>query len=829
MRVEIDDNSAGLPELLLNSRVRLTGICRNAYTLDGQMTTGTLWVPSLEQVEILEASPKLWSDHPILPIKDLLAANLDSDLAIVHIKGRVEAAGTNQSLLIEDGTGQVELRTSPPFPKLYDWVELLAKRGQVGTSVVLQCSVVRQVENTNLASGKLPVLTTADQIMQLKHDEAAHAYPVSIRGVIIWSGGTACLIQDATSGVYADLRQIETNDFRRPRVGEYWEIEGATEGRFSPVILAGKAVRLGIGTMPEPLHPTMDQLLNGALDERFVEIQGIVTAVQKNRLTMLTHGGIIQVYLIPPLWDGEPSVLTPDGSLQEDWSVAHMKALKSFQDALIRIRGCLSPVKDVTRLSFNIGEIQIRAAAIDVERAAPVDPFAVPTKHVAELAMFDPQASVFQPIKVFGQVIYARGGEYYLMDGPKGLRFIPKTAVQLQAGDLVEVVGFPELGSLSPVLQQAVVRQMGKSPMPHARQLTESILLNKQHDSTLVELQGQLVSFSTDQKEIVLGLKTGSHIFAARLDAGLGSVRSLPIGSRLGLTGVYAGQKGDRMLGQNLDSFELLLNSPSDIQVLSRPSWWTLKRLLILTAILVGMMLLASVWIGLLRRQVEQRTVQLRKEISVRERAESLHAVEVERSRIARDLHDDLGSSLTEISMLADAGAGVPPELDKAGSRFRSIANKARSLVNVLDVIVWLVNPRKDSLPSFVGYLGSYTEEFLSVSKIDCRLRIPLDLPPLPLSAEARHSLFLAVKEILNNVARHAHASEVTMEMAVKKSELEITIADNGCGFNYSTSTKGNGLENLRERVTKLGGQCRIESKLKAGTTINLTFPLSQT
>jgi signal transduction histidine kinase len=827
MRVEIDDRSAGLPELLLNSRVRLTGICRNAYTLDGLMTPGTLWVPGLEQVEILEASPKLWSDQAIVAIRDLMITNSDADLPMVHISARVQSVETNQSAVIEDETGKIVFQLNQRLPKLGDRVEVLAKCGLAGTNMVLSWGIIRQLEDTNREAGQLPVLTTADQIMQLKHEEAAHAYPVRIRGVIIWSGETACLIQDATSGVYVDLHQIATNDFRPPRVGEYWEIEGATEGRFSPVILAGQTIRLGIGTLPEPLHPTMDQLLNGALDEHYVEIQGIVTAVEKNRLTMLTHGGMIQVYLVPPLWDGEPSVLAPDGNLQEDWSEAHMQALKSFQDALIRVRGCLSPVKDVTRLSFKVGEIQIRAASIDVDRAAPVDPFDFPAKHVAELAMFDPQASVFQQIKVSGQVIYARSGEYYLMDGPKGLRFIPKTTVQLQAGDLVEVAGFPELGSLSPVLREAVVRQVGKSPLPHARQLMEDILLNKQHDSTLVELQAQLVSFSMDQKAIVLGLKTGSHIFSARLDAGLGTVPSLPVGSQLDLIGVYAGQKGDRLVIQNLDSFELLLNSPSDIQVLSRPSWWTLKRLLIVTAILVGMMVLASVWISLLRRQVEQRTVQLRQEISVRERAESLHAVEVERSRIARDLHDDLGSSLTEISMLADAGAGVPPELNKAGNRFRLIAGKARSLVNVLDVIVWLVNPQKDSLPFFVGYLGSYAEEFLSASAIACRLKIPLDVPPLPLSAEARHSLFLAVKEILNNVVRHAHAGEVTMELTVMNGELKIIITDNGCGFDPSTSSKGNGLDNLRERLAKLGGQCHVESRLKAGATISLTFPLS--
>ena len=435
MRVEIDDSSAGLPELLLNSRVRLTGICRNAYDLDGQMTPGVLWAPSLDQVEILETSLKLWSDQPIVPIRDLPSTiGSATDMPVVHISGRVRSVGTNQSLIIEDGTGQVTFRTSQRLPKPNDQIEVLATRSLAGTNVILSWGVFRQVEDTNRETGQLPLLTTADQIMQLKRDDAARAYPVKIRGAIIWSGETACIMQDSTSGIYVDLHEVAINDFHPPRVGEYWEVEGVTQGRFSPVILARRTIRLGIGTMPEPLYPTMDQLLNGALDEHYVEIQGVVTSVEKNRFTMLIHGGMIQIYLVPPLWDGEPSVLMPDGNLQEDWSDARMRALQSFQGALIRVRGCLSPVKDVTRMLFNIGEIQMRAASIEVERAAPVDPFNVPVKHVAELAMFDPHASLFQPIKIFGQVIYARDGNYYLMDGNDGLQFVPKMSVQLQAG-----------------------------------------------------------------------------------------------------------------------------------------------------------------------------------------------------------------------------------------------------------------------------------------------------------------------------------------------------------------------------------------------------------
>jgi signal transduction histidine kinase len=254
--------------------------------------------------------------------------------------------------------------------------------------------------------------------------------------------------------------------------------------------------------------------------------------------------------------------------------------------------------------------------------------------------------------------------------------------------------------------------------------------------------------------------------------------------------------------------------------------WSTLRRMIIVVGVLVGVLLVAMVWITMLRRQVEQRTAQLRVEIQERERAEKMRAIEEERSRIARDLHDDLGSSLTEISLLADAGLGNPPLAERALNRFRAIGAKARALVQALDVIVWLVNPSKDALPFLAGYLGSYAEEYLGASGVGCRLKIPMDMPALRLNAEVRHNLFLAVKEALHNIVRHAHASEVLVTFALREGVLEIAIADNGQGFDPTASVEGNGLANLRQRVAGIGGRCEIQAQPGGGASVRLVLPL---
>jgi signal transduction histidine kinase len=406
------------------------------------------------------------------------------------------------------------------------------------------------------------------------------------------------------------------------------------------------------------------------------------------------------------------------------------------------------------------------------------------------------------------------------------LRFVPRAAVRLDVSDLVEVVGFPELGGPSPVLREALVKQTGRAELPTPLKLSEEPWPVSDLDATRVLTEALLLNLSKDQQDQVFGLQAGPHVFVARLPVKDAAGVSFPVGSRLQLTGTIAGRMGDRSSGREVASFELLLNSPADVRLLARPVWSTLRRMIIIVGVLVGVLLAAMVWITMLRKQVDQRSAQLRVEIQERERAEKMRAIEAERSRIARDLHDDLGSSLTEISLLADAGLGNPPSPERALSRFRAIAAKARALVQALDVIVWLVNPSKDALPFLVGYLGSYAEEFLGASGLGCRLKIPMDMPALRLSADVRHNLFLAVKEVLHNVVRHAHASEVRVTFALRDGVLEIAIADNGQGFDPSTPVEGNGLANLRQRLAGIGGRCEIQAQPGAGATVRLVLPL---
>ena len=387
-------------------------------------------------------------------------------------------------------------------------------------------------------------------------------------------------------------------------------------------------------------------------------------------------------------------------------------------------------------------------------------------------------------------------------------------------------MGYPEINGPSPLLRQAVVRRTGSASLPKPTGLAGPDWVQKGLDSTLVCVEGRLIELHFEQGSAVLEMQSNGRLFVARLKPGVHGPYALRSGSRVQVTGVYTQKSPHQQPGNRVEPFELLLNSPADIVVLSQPSWWTLERLAALVGFLLVVLLLAAAWITQLRRRVELRTRQLQHEIRERERAERQHAIEAERSRIARDLHDDLGSSLTEIGVLASNGQRRPGDGDFS-ALFRGIAARARSLIAALDVIVWAVDPENNSLQSLADYLSGFVSDFLSHSGLPCRFKVPVTFPPVMLNGQVRHGLLMAVKESLNNIVRHADASEVEFRLAAVDGTLEIVIADNGKGFDPAAASDGYGLKNLPARLAKLGGDCQVESVRGQGTTVSMHLPLT--
>jgi signal transduction histidine kinase/ligand-binding sensor domain-containing protein len=205
---------------------------------------------------------------------------------------------------------------------------------------------------------------------------------------------------------------------------------------------------------------------------------------------------------------------------------------------------------------------------------------------------------------------------------------------------------------------------------------------------------------------------------------------------------------------------------------------------------------------------------------------EQQFALERERTRIARDIHDDLGANLTQIGLLSALGRQQRSDPDAVASRFESISGTTAELVQSLDAIVWAVNPRHDSLESLARYLTRYAGDFCAHSTVRLRLDVPPQLPDAALSSELRHNIFLAVKEALNNALRHAGAEEIHLRLTAAVDHFTVSIADNGRGFTPNVGDAGEGLLNMHQRLADCGGACDISSAAGRGTTVQFTVPL---
>lgn len=205
---------------------------------------------------------------------------------------------------------------------------------------------------------------------------------------------------------------------------------------------------------------------------------------------------------------------------------------------------------------------------------------------------------------------------------------------------------------------------------------------------------------------------------------------------------------------------------------------------------------------------------------------EQQHALEKERARIAQEMHDDLGASLTQIGLLGELAHRELAQPTSAEAHLQKLKQTTRELFRSMDEIVWAVNPKHDTVPSLVDYICRYAQQYLRLAEIRFRLDRPEELPDYPLSSDERHNLFLAVKEALNNVVKHAAATEVWLRVRTEDHQTEIILEDNGRGFDLkSIDSARNGLANMQQRLSTIGGRFAVLSEPAKGAKIRFTLP----
>ena len=218
--------------------------------------------------------------------------------------------------------------------------------------------------------------------------------------------------------------------------------------------------------------------------------------------------------------------------------------------------------------------------------------------------------------------------------------------------------------------------------------------------------------------------------------------------------------------------------------------------------------------------------IQMRVRTYVR-KMEQEHAIERERLRIARDLHDDLGARLTHISLVSSSWKKSTSSPEDAGDTFRKISDMTRDLISSLYETVWTVDPSNDQLQALVDHIIQSTETICEAAQLQCRIQAPPLPAHCPVDSLLRHNIVLTAKEALHNAIKHSQATEITVEFEYNSSRLTVIISDNGQGFDMDVESSRNGLRNMYQRVSAINGLFKITSQIGKGTRVSITVPIS--
>ncbi len=443
--------------------------------------------------------------------------------------------------------------------------------------------------------GRRQPLTRIGQVHALPADQAAQSFPVHATGVVTALSGYShsFFFLDATAGI-----DVEGNH-TKVKVGDRVDLTGTTGmGFFAPIIVASETKVLGAAPLPSPRRVVFADLIGGAQDSQWIEVQGIVhsaaiTTIYEHPTLILSVdiGGAAMRVLLQQFDEDDPARLI---------------------DATVRFRGvCISDFNE-KRQFVGLGLIVSYRADIDVLEPAPPDPFAAPATPIRDALQF---GQARHRVKIVGVSTYQVPGRFlYLQDGSDGIRVRSSSPEIVPPGRRVEAIGFPVSGEYSPILSDGFFRVVGDAAPVEPAPILAGKAINQpgefthvDHDQQLVQIRGEVVESRIQGGQRIWTLRQDGKVFDAYLPLSSldKSTDDLGVGSILSLTGICAVQVD---FDRNPTSFGILLRSPRDIVVLRRMSWWTPQRLFAVAAALAAAVLAAALLVTLLRVRVKQMT-----------------------------------------------------------------------------------------------------------------------------------------------------------------------------------------------------------------------------
>lgn len=676
-------------------------------------------------------------------------------------------------------------------------------------------------------------LTRIDEIRRLPRDRAAAAPRVSVSGVCTYAAAGEVVIHDGKEGIWVSsctsyTRGIikDNSAFHALRPGELVSIDGRVDpGGYAPQILPESLRVTGTGPLPPPLRVPVERLLAGSEDGQWIEVEGVAQSVEH-----LADRTVCSLVV-----DGLPCLFALNGD--------HRRRMPDVIDARVRVRGNFAPDFNSRAEALSMKIVSSLPDAVQVLAPPPADPFSGTRVPLDALGAFSPDSRPFHRRVTSGTVTFVRPAEFFFInDGTANVR-IDSAETSLTPGWRVDVAGFVDTRHHFAALHHAIIRKLGEAPLPAPVRVTPDLLMSsasrghltssasEDFSGRLVTLRGRLrrIDWNTSSAPAAVWLEAGEHLFTARLPAAAGISEQVKDqwkqGAEVELTGaceIEFRSTQDPLGLYQPTGFHLWLRSLDDLRIVKQPPWWTPEKLVAALSGAVGALALIVGWNWTLRRRVRKQTAVIGRQLQQA-------AVQDERARIARDMHDEIGGKLARLSLIGEIAVNELADHPAAGDKVRDITRGVREAAGGLEQIIWSVDPRHDTLEGVARRVCQFAEEYFADTPVHCHFGSLPDLPDVAVPPDDRANVMAVLREALANVLKHSAASHVTVTIHCPGREFSIQVADDGRGFDpqvasASSAAGGNGLANMRARLDKLGGTLHLETAPGSGARLTLQW-----
>ena len=598
------------PDSLVGAKISVRGVSSMSFDSNGKFIGVTLMATSFDQIHINNPGEDP-ADLPLEPISKLLRIDKKLNLGKrVRVTGTVKYQNIGNSFVLQGQTGSIQIWTNGIKPvekgdrvEAAGFVNVSPTRNTLTDAILLK-DLPAQSEK-NIPKGKLPLLTSVDQVYKLSPRETKRGYPVRIKAVVtfVYAPWNLLFVQGRKKGIY-----VSSNlpDIKNVKAGQQVMIEGTSrKGNFAPTIKENYLWILSDNQpMPKDPKASIQRLFSGKYDAQWGGVTGTVQSLHKNDTDFLflkiNTGTRKMEAQIPP-------------------DLARSGQLKDLVGARVRVDGVIATLTNNRDQLVGVQMYVPGWKYVHVIKPGPDNLFALPVQPINSLMHFNLAEKANYLVHLQGIVTYQSSkGDLFIQDETGNVHIETAIKKPLTPGDSVDVVGFETAGDYNPILEDARYRKMGHGTAPHPAILKSNNALNGSLDAGLTEIKATLLNKVTISGQPVMTLQVGDVVFNAYLESGAfpDNLRSIREGSILQLTGIYLIQ-ADKDNGYVApQSFRLLLRTPEDIVLLQNASWWNWQHTVTVLGVLLALFLSVLAWVLLLRHKVSEQTLVIKEKLN---------------------------------------------------------------------------------------------------------------------------------------------------------------------------------------------------------------------